>query len=525
MKIRPYNETFKFQPLAGRDVDLHPQNRRFAWSSEHRSNGQALEESAGVWPMTHSDPSADELNRVEGQGTERSVDEPRPQLRRSADGRVEKPEPLEQEPPEADEDYDDEPAPKVLMVDSLGELSANVAGAVLDMVPEPELLLLEDPAGILDAVDDHDPEVLMVAPADMTEATMTNLAEVRRAHPKVVTVVSDSDAAWTPAQIVASGARDILPADPAPEVITASLGTALEIAEDLRSQKLLVTERIVVQKVETPAPRVELPIVPDGRVFTVTSATGGSGKTFLASNLAAYLVRATGKRVLLVDLDLQFGALTSSLHLHPKRTVEHLVREEGNLEGVLSDHLIEHRSGFKVLCAPADPLAGEWTAPQDVSRILDAAQKQFDYIVVDGPPTLSETCLAAFDKSEALLIVANMDVPSLKNLRRFIETLDALKVSRSLQQLVINRADAGMGIELAQVEPLFPQGFLTVLPSSDLVRSSINMGVPLMYERPDSAISRLLAEGFMKLVPVGTGQDAPAAAKKGRFKSLRKATS
>lgn len=528
MKTHPYNETFKFQPLAGRDVDLHPDNRRFAWSSEQAAHSQLTEEPPVVWPARQPDPSAEELSKPD-QGIERTPDEARPQIRQSADGRVEKPQPAAEEPEafdqddvDDDNDEQDERAPRVLMVDSAGALAEGIADAASGMTPEPDVLLLGDPAGMVEAVEDNEPDVLIVAPADLTQETMGRLADVRKTHPKLVTVLSDNDIPWTPAQMVASGARDILPAEPSAEILRSSLDTALRTVKDLKGQRMLVTERIVVQKIHSAPVAAEPVHAPEGHVFTVSSATGGSGKTFLSSNLAAYLVKATGKRVLLIDLDMQFGSLTSSLHLHPKRTIDHLVKEDGELDAVLSEHLVEHKCGCKVLCAPADPLAGESTSPQDVTRILAAARKQFDYIVVDSPPTLSETCLAAFDQSEALLVIANMDVPSLKNMRRFLETLDALKVPRNAHHLVINRADAGMGIEMSQVEPLFPQGFMVVLPSSDLVRSSINMGVPLMYERPDTEMSRLLADGFMKLVPAGAGMTPPPNSKSSRFKGLRR---
>ncbi len=66
-----------------------------------------------------------------------------------------------------------------------------------------------------------------------------------------------------------------------------------------------------------PAPEADGP----GRVFTISSATGGCGKTFFATNLAHFLARYTGKRVCIVDLDLQFGEVVTVLRLRPRFTI------------------------------------------------------------------------------------------------------------------------------------------------------------------------------------------------------------
>ena len=111
---------------------------------------------------------------------------------------------------------------------------------------------------------------------------------------------------------------------------------------------MVVTERVVIQDappvVESHGRPCEVALA---RVFTVASASGGSGKTMVASNLAAYLAKATGARVLLIDLDLQFGEIAPSLHLHPQRTIEDLLEDPEEL----MESVVEHTAGFKP-CAP-----------------------------------------------------------------------------------------------------------------------------------------------------------------------------
>ena len=77
-------------------------------------------------------------------------------------------------------------------------------------------------------------------------------------------------------------------------------------------------------------------------VFTVASSSGGCGKTFYATNLACYLAAQTGQRVCLVDLDLQFGEVSTALHLRPRFTISDLLSREPVDEEDLDEHVEEY---------------------------------------------------------------------------------------------------------------------------------------------------------------------------------------
>lgn len=410
----------------------------------------------------------------------------------------------------ADEVPEPNEAARVLVIDRVGDLAMAFSRVAKSLVPEPGIFRVDRSTQLLEVVEEEDPDVLVISAQDVTTATMKRLAQVHKTYPKVVILLSDNNLSWTPTQIAASGASDVLPANPSKAKLRSKLITALETAEELRSESVVVTERVVIQHAPAPEPPLREPVTANlGRVFTIASASGGCGKTFVASNLASYLVKATGGKVLLVDLDLQFGEIAVALHLHPPRTIENLVQDTEELPDSLDDYLAVHPSGFKALCAPSDPLAGETISPAQITAVLELARKEFDFIVVDTPPNLNETCLAAFDQSERLLVMANMDVPSLKNMRRYLETLEKLDIPGSQTVLVLNRADTGTGIELKGIEPLFPQGFYAVLSSSKQVPWSINMGDPILNNDPKAEITRQLAEGFMKLVPPAQGVTLP----------------
>ena len=168
-------------------------------------------------------------------------------------------------------------------------------------------------------------------------------------------------------------------------------------------------------------------------VFTVASSSGGCGKTFYATNLACYLAAQTGQRVCLVDLDLQFGEVSTALHLRPRFTISDLLSREpvddDDLDEHVEEYLEEHELGFSVLAAPFSPADADMIAPKDVYKVMGSLRRHFDYIVVDTPAQLSEIVLAAFDHSTRCLCMVTLDLPSIRNMRVFLTTLEKLRIS------------------------------------------------------------------------------------------------
>jgi pilus assembly protein CpaE len=252
------------------------------------------------------------------------------------------------------------------------------------------------------------------------------------------------------------------------------------------------------------APEVRQPDRP-GIVYTISSATGGCGKTFYATNLAWFLHHWLGKSVCIVDLDLQFGEVSTALRLRPKYTIfDALQREdsdESDLQAHIEEYTVVHDTGVHVLAAPRDPSEADRISPPDVTRILEAVRMRFDFVLVDTPPALAETVLAAFDLSDLLYVMATLDLPSVRNMSVFLSTLDRLKIDTDNLRLVLNKAEEDIGIDIDQVTKLFPQGFESILPYAKEVSRSINLGMPVMAASPDAEISRLMAQGMKLVLP------------------------
>jgi pilus assembly protein CpaE len=242
-------------------------------------------------------------------------------------------------------------------------------------------------------------------------------------------------------------------------------------------------------------------------VFTVASSSGGCGKTFYATNLACYLAAHTGQRVCLVDLDLQFGEVSTALHLRPRFTISDLLSrepvDEEDLDEHVEEYLQEHELGFSVLPAPFTPAEADMIAPKDVYKVMGALRKRFDYIVVDTPAQLSEVVLAAFDHSTKVLCMVTLDLPSIRNMRVFLTTLEKLRINSESIGVVLNKVEEDVGIAIQDVQEVLDNKIVSVLPYSREVSRSINKGKPALVSAANSDIGRKLADGMAQFLPNG----------------------
>jgi pilus assembly protein CpaE len=239
-------------------------------------------------------------------------------------------------------------------------------------------------------------------------------------------------------------------------------------------------------------------------VFTVASSSGGCGKTFYATNLACYLAAQTGQRVCLVDLDLQFGEVSTALHLRPRFTISDLLSrepvDEDDLDEHVEEYLQEHDLGFSVLAAPFSPAEADMIAPKDVYKVMGALRKRFDYIVVDTPAQLSEVVLAAFDHSTRVLCMVTLDLPSIRNMRVFLSTLDKLRINSESIGVVLNKVEEDVGIDIEDVQKVLDNRIISILPYSREVSRSINKGRPTLVSAANSDIGKKLVIGMQQLL-------------------------
>ena len=277
-------------------------------------------------------------------------------------------------------------------------------------------------------------------------------------------------------QALRVGVKDVLSSASDETAVRTAAARAVEIARTLRGR---LGGGAPTDNGEGRAP---------GKVVTVFSSKGGCGKTFLSTNLAVSLAR-DGAEVALVDLDLHFGDVAIMLHLFPSHTIYDAAQSPGLDALSLKSFLTHHDSGIWALVAPTEPTVADTINPGAIGNILKLLRSAFDYVVIDTPPAFSEPVLAAFDESDWLIMLATLDVPSIKNLRLTLQTMELLHFPKGRIRVVVNRADSKVGLRLHDVEKLLSSPVDTTIPSSRSVPLSVNKGSPIMLEEPKGPVA------------------------------------
>jgi pilus assembly protein CpaE len=229
-------------------------------------------------------------------------------------------------------------------------------------------------------------------------------------------------------------------------------------------------------------------------IVAVLGPKGGVGKTTVSTNLAT-VIAASGKRVLLIDLDLQFGDVGLALGVEPERTIYDLVTAAGNLDGEkLRGYLGTSGGGVNVLLAPVRPDQAEAVTAERLGEVIDVARTEFDVVIVDTPPAFTATAIAAVDQAAHSVVVGSLDLPGLKNMKVGIETLRLMDVDPDRMTIVLNRADSKVGLNPADVKAIIGRPPDVNIPSDRAVPRAVNAATPIVLAEPKSRPAKALRQ-------------------------------
>jgi Flp pilus assembly CpaE family ATPase len=259
-----------------------------------------------------------------------------------------------------------------------------------------------------------------------------------------------------------------------------------------------------------------------GKVVTVFSPKGGSGKTVLATNLAVASARS-GQETLLVDLDLQFGDSALTLAVAPRATITDLAASAGDVDSEKLKAFVstDPRTGVAVLPAPQRPEEADMIGQAELAAILRAARNAYDAVVIDTGPLFDAAVLAALDHSDRLLLVCNPEVTSLKNVRIGLETIDRLGFDRERVSLVANRLGAAGGVGHADIEQALDTTIAFELPDDPGVPAAVNRALPVVVADGDSRFARAIGELLKSVFPAPEAPEQTAAVSSYRRFRLR----
>jgi pilus assembly protein CpaE len=241
-----------------------------------------------------------------------------------------------------------------------------------------------------------------------------------------------------------------------------------------------------------------------GQIWAFMPAKGGSGATFLATNLA-YALAQRSLRVAIFDLNLQFGDVP--LFITDRRGSADLAsvcRELERLDGpLLESSMVQVSSTLWVLGAPVTPERALDVGPSALQRLVEVARTQFDVVVLDLGRVVDATTLQALDESDRVHMVLQMALPTLHGASRLLAVLDRLGHGGAKLRLVANRVDRGCEIGATQVRRALGRDLAISVPNSYRnVAAAVNRGQPILEAHPRDPVARRLVQWAESIKPL-----------------------
>ena len=194
----------------------------------------------------------------------------------------------------------------------------------------------------------------------------------------------------------------------------------------------------------------------------------------------------THQNAILVDADLQFGDVMVHLNIRPKTTISDLIDIDEIDPDLLSQILITHDNGLKLLLAPLKPEAAELISTDLLTSILEQTKTLGEVMVIDTATQLNNQTLATLDVADYILVIVTPELPSVKSAKLFLELIEALDFSMDRISVVINRANIEGGIPPKQIKDVLKLQKMFYIPYDPNLQITINRGLSI-YKQDNHA--------------------------------------
>ena len=297
-------------------------------------------------------------------------------------------------------------------------------------------LSLDDAIAFFAQPDSDALEFVAIAMDDEDEGNLAQVAAVIRAavekHIKVI-VIAEEVSPIALHQLLKLGAEEFVPY-PLPE---GALHDAIERMRAPEPEPAAAADPSANKLRQSSENR-------EGVLIAVHGLAGGAGSTTLAVNLAWELANIDKKdppRVCVLDLDLQFGTVSTYLDLPRREAVYELLSDTEAMDGeTFMQGLVSFNDKLHVLTAPAEMLPLDLITSEDVQRLIAMAQENFDYVVVDMPSAVVQWTEVVLSAAHVYLVPIELDMRSAQNTLRMIRALKSEELPVAKLRYVLNRA-------------------------------------------------------------------------------------
>ncbi len=346
----------------------------------------------------------------------------------------------------------------------------------------PSLLDLESRFGM-------SPIVVILGPSCVDPTDLAVVERWSRTNPEVGAILVTSELSTTLLHTaLRAGVKDVLTAPIDQMQLVDTVG---RVAESLGSMP--VPRPMMAGSAPT---MNELDDGEPGQVITVFSTKGGSGKSVIATNVAVALARMSDRPVVLIDGHLQFGDAAVMLKIQPQHTVVDAISQIDKLDpGLLRDLMSVHEpSGLLVMAAPTEPTFADQITGEQMVRLIEMVRSIAGHVIIDLPAYFNDVVLSLIEASDHIVLVAGLDIPNIKNVKIGLTTLKQLSVPLEKIQLVLNRADSKVKLDVAEVEKTLHIHAVAHIPSDVVVPISVNKGSPVVLSAPRSEVAKALEQ-------------------------------
>ncbi|WP_159738591.1 AAA family ATPase [Vibrio atypicus] len=244
-----------------------------------------------------------------------------------------------------------------------------------------------------------------------------------------------------------------------------------------------------------------------GDLLVFMNSKGGCGASMLALNTAIKMAFTNPDKVLLLDLDLQFGVVNDYLNIQPTYSLTDALANVADMDEVSLGSLVtKHDSGLHILAFKRENSHENYDKANQLNKLLPFLREQYPYIVVDLSRGLDRLFAPVISPASKLFMVTQQNLVAIKSCNQIIKTLSfEFGIHRDHVEILVNRYEKRQSIKLKDLKEAVGDVSVHTFPNDFKVAlESANLGRPFVEARKGSALSKSVAKFVSSLLPQKT---------------------